>query len=332
MQELTITTQILIISACLAMLAGAFLVARQKRKLKRQREEIQRQRFALRKSRIIDEIAGRLNKSDETLSQSERAGAVHQQPTITIHPPSGKTDLRTNNQISHAPQLTIETGQNQTLHNKRKPLTGTFIERPEKVPLAMPKLLSKTQPDIKESPVRELKARPASKLILQKDTKPSVQRGWLRRQRNSETGAPPTGPFKVQRESGLYDQIREFSAWIASRSETFVIEKRSPDSSAEAVWLFISPQDLERHNGHWFNLFKPPELSILKGHQATHEEIYCPFGSKDLEEVIKPAKEIISLALKDGSSRYRQVLKESALEDLVIFLEDLRHMIATEEA
>lgn len=160
------------------------------------------------------------------------------------------------------------------------------------------------------------------------------QKGSLKRSPllngSEKRGTPVNGNFTPDPDESLYEQISAYAKWVAGQSDIFTLEREKKGQETDYIPLLFDEEALGRRNGHWFGLFTPVELEPLLQELKHHESrIYCSFDSAAVEALRRPGEEILRLAEEEQSSRYQQVIKESALPEFLIFLDELKSM-ATE--
>ncbi len=300
-------TALIIISLCLVAALTYMLTSRSHRRTRqRQREEAQRQKFARKEPRIIHEISERLIRRTRAQSQQdqyEASGGVlvneHASPPETPNKqpiaPIQQTSLK-------GPAVVAAPAPTPTV--------------PQKIPLATQQEATVAKESAKTNPA-DVKS--ITTVTAQ------VKRGDKNNKRAPQHH-PITPMYQFNPDENLYEQISSYSAWLASQSERFTLEVNTENTEPIYVPILIDKEELQLRNGHWFDLFRPPDLTQLTKGQP-EDQFYCPFSIDAVEELMVPARQIVDLAEREGSSRYEQVLQESALPDFIDFLHDLKTIL-----
>ncbi len=321
MLEINFITQIWIAIILVGLAIWWFIYHRQRQRIALQKAELRRQKFALKKARIIQEISHRQGTGNPNVILSGPLQRSERPAMRTINAKGQEI-------LSNAPALNERRADDRNQLPRPENEHGQLIQAPlAKAAAGNPAPARKSTPRKQQQsrqPARpEIPAGPV--IMMQKTAHPrplgEAQRG----------GKQIAGPFRLNSEDGLYEQIRSFSAWLAGQSGQFIIDRLRAGSLEDRVYLLITPDELERRNGHWFDLFRPPSLDEITSTISNGTALSCPFDHGEIDQIITPARQIIDMAKKEGSSRYRQVLKESALEDFVNFMEDLKLQIATDD-
>lgn len=130
----------------------------------------------------------------------------------------------------------------------------------------------------------------------------------------------------------LYTHINDYAKWVALQSNHFTLEYYENNSLAEVIPLIFNSEELSRLNGHWFEMFRPLDLSDLLGSiDKSNSAVYCSFSRADVEHLCKPALQILAYVEFEASSRYEKVLEECALKEFVNFLQELKAMANQED-
>lgn len=142
-------------------------------------------------------------------------------------------------------------------------------------------------------------------------------------------GNAVSSELKLNAEDNLYKHINDYAKWLVSQSPKFFIEHYEDGVPQENIPLIMNADQLERKNGHWIDLFRPVDLiTTLKEHEGPASALYCPFTSQSVDQLKKPALQILAEVEDDPSPRYEQVIRECALNEFVIFLDDLKTITA----
>lgn len=366
MRELSYITPLIIALVFLGLALLAFLYHRQKQRLQHQRRQLREQNFALKKTRIINEIAARLGASNAPLPMAAPPAAPPDReaplPDVCIpnnrpltppapekrpgeasadRPEEKRPYLRTMQPIAGNQQGTARGGARQgvedgAIEQKIEHGLDQGVEhgrgnqkaaKPPPDPAPAARSVTARESDKPRQIARRIEAAKGPIITYPKRIREEAAT-------NRERGSPlkPVTDFHLNLSAGLYEQIASYSSWIAGQSEHFTIAPKGAGDEAERFYLLLTPGDLERRNGHWFDLFQPPDFSEITKLAEQKGGLFCPFDEHALDNIITPARQIIALAKEDGSSRYRQVLRESALEEFVSFLEEVRGEIAPQEA
>lgn len=142
-------------------------------------------------------------------------------------------------------------------------------------------------------------------------------------------GNAVSNELKLNAEDNLYKHINDYAKWLVSQSPKFVIEHYEDGVPQENIPLIMDAEQLERKNGHWIDLFRPIDLlTTLKAHEGPSSALYCPFTSQSVDQLKKPALQILADVENEASPRYELVIKECALNEFVTFLDDLKNITA----
>lgn len=139
--------------------------------------------------------------------------------------------------------------------------------------------------------------------------------------------------FHLNLDDSLYEQIKDYARWVASQSEFFTLEVHHTNEEEEFIPLLFDTHELEKRNGHWFELFAPINLDDLSSQIKSNKgDVFCPFSQLAIEQLCAPARKIFNRVKEEGSPRYVQVMKESALGEFIDFLDDFKNILATQPA
>lgn len=363
MLELTLTSQIIAGLSFLALAGAGYIYYQQKKELARKRDELKAQKFANKRSRIIREIASRLaahkaqlpemQNPQPILNPPEGRGAIQQTPVSLILPGTTLADqpekkLETKNQEGGkqaradltkeemAPSIQPKGVPPQMPHYDSavndQPIELTEAPPPAN-PTAIPPINSKQNHQPSTSPntgsiassrtkPRAIETSKGQVLTFQNIKGPDLQRG----QRNKSD-------FYLNLEDSIYQQIKDYAHWVANQSDLFTIEVHQNNKPVETISLVFDDEDLKQRNGHLFDLFRPPDLGALTLQANTQEgTIHCQFNQQAIEQLSAPAVQILNRAKQEGTPRYEQVIKETALSEFIDFMSELNNIMATDPA
>jgi hypothetical protein len=130
-----------------------------------------------------------------------------------------------------------------------------------------------------------------------------------------------------QEDETLYTHINDYAKWVALQSSHFTLEYYENNTLTEIIPLIFNNEGLSRLNGHWFEMFRPFDLSnLLSELDKSNSTVYCSFSRTDIEHLCKPALQILAYVEFEASPRYEIVLEECALKEFVNFLQELKTM------
>lgn len=345
MLEVSQTTILIGCLCLLSLLVFVVVTHRQRRANQRQRERDQRQKFATKQQRIIHEISERLNRQGKILAadprelkrepekELQREEAPRAIPCVTeIGPPETETraafaiEKHETNSLSNPPdvpgkQPITPVNFHPPLHPpapapEPKPAKVIPMTEAEEVPRKAMLSLALQRAEQNENAAEKQTSLPSASTVMPLKKRGNPERDISR----------PIEPYTFDADEGLYQHIQSFAAWVAGQSKIFTLEVAHGNAPSTDIMLFFDEDDLAHRNGHWFDLFRPPDLSQLSNAQA-ERRLYCPFNQEAIESLLNPARQIVDQAEREGSARYQQVLKESALPEFIDFLHDLKAML-----
>lgn len=300
-------TALIIISLCLVAVLTYTLTSRSHRRARqRQREEALRQKFARKEPRIIHEISERLTRRTRAQGRQEQYEASG---SILVNEHASPPETPNKQPIAPIQQTSL-----------KGPAIATTPAPTPTIPLQIP-LSTKQEATV-------TKASPKANSTDAKSTPTfttQVKRGGKNNKRAPQHQTT-TPAYQFDADENLYEHISSYSAWLASQSERFTLEVTTENAEPIYVPILIDEEELQLRNGHWFDLFRPPDLNQLTTGQP-EGQFYCPFSIDAVEELMVPARQIVDLAEREGSSRYQQVLQESALPDFIDFLHQLKTIL-----
>lgn len=328
MLEMTVTSKIVILSAGILILGGYVYLRHHSRRIADKYKQIQKDKFKTKEPVIIEEILAQLNIPNQHGLANE-SGILR--PTIPLEPTTISTPLRL------PPQKVSQ--------NVSQPTTGSLTKNSKKYPESLKLRSPNTPPQtrgqwggnqghvnqgIQFEPVNYGTTSHAKNNALLDETEPPLPSII----RNSEPilpirkrGNAISQELIFQEDETLYTHINDYAKWVASQSEKFILEHYENGVPIESISLIFNREDLERLNGHWFNLFQPQNLSeILSELNVSNTTLYCPFTSSSVEQLCKPALQILAYADFEASPRYNKVIEECALKEFVTYLQELKTM------
>ena len=134
--------------------------------------------------------------------------------------------------------------------------------------------------------------------------------------------------FHLNLQESLYEHIDKYANWLAAQSQDFYLTLEDGTGEQQSMPLFFDKEQLDQRKGHWFDLFRPPDLEELTQlHQDEETTLFCSFNRQAIEKLRAPAYRMSQLVKEQGTSRTHQVLKESALPEFISFLDELQQLI-----
>ncbi len=367
MLEMTITTKIVVGAALVFLLCGYLYMRQHARELAEKYKNSQRQKFKTKELKIIEELAAAINGPNpkirslkERINTSEReennTDTTHKNPAVltteTISKETGTQitpTLKNANSIEAEkkapalPQTTIlpmEQNEGATVKTSiaqaaghTGPMTRSVQTFPQSPPMMPPSPNPVMQPVIIETNagnedlprfVKEASIINAQIEESESDNSYPI-RGQGRREKTWQD-------LTFKEDETLYTHINDYASWIVKQSDHFTLELYENGNLAEIIPLLLNEGDLKRLNGHWFDLFRPLNLSdLLEGINQSKSKVFCSFTKEDIEQLCKPALQIIAYVEFEASSRYETVLEECALKEFVNFLQELKSMANSDE-
>jgi len=303
---------------------GYYINRRKEQALDQKKNEILRQQFANKRNRIIREIAARMVVPDQGTSQSLEPARPQrrrpEQPKLisTISIPKSKTE-----NAPPAPQIIFEP--NEILTPPQMPAPGPAGAYQPKEINPLPQIKS----PLHRRPSPTQKKQTNSQLRSQKPSKETSVN--VTKERANKNTPDSTAPFYFDEDQSLYEQIDNYASWLAAQSGEFKLVLLKNDKTQVTIPLIIDPEELQQRNGHWVDLFRPPNLEDLSAELASIQgTLFCDFDRKNIDKLSIPAQQICTHVKKKGSSRHQQVLKETALSEFIDFLDDLKSMITSQ--
>ncbi len=302
---------------------GYYINRRKEQELVQKKAEILRQQFANKRNRIIREIAARIIVPEQGISQgaesarSQRKRLENPKFTTTISVPKGKTE-----NSPPPPQIILEA--NEILTPPQMPAPGPAGAYQPKEINPLPQIKS----PMRRRPSPMQKTQSNNPLGSQKTSKGAGL--TVPKEGSNINDRDATSPLYFDEDESLYEQIENYASWLAAQSEEFTLVLLKTDKTQISIPLIIDSQELKQRNGHWVDLFRPPDLEDLSSEIASIEgTLYCDFDRKNIDNLSIPAQQICNHVKKKGSARHRQVLKETALSEFIDFLDDLKSMITS---
>lgn len=358
MLEMTITTKIVVGAALVFFLCGYLYMRQHARELAQKYKNSQRQKFKTKESKIIEELAAAINgpnsKIRELREQTNCEGGeanstdkIHQaQPALKTEPVLEVTSplkninsMEVEKKAPALPQTTIlPMEQNQGAAVKTSiaqagHMTKSVQSSPQSPPMMPPSPNPVMQPVFIETK--------AQSEDLPRFVKEATIIKSQMQESEGETSYPIRGQgqrekiwqdLTFQEDETLYTHINDYASWIVKQSDHFTLELYENDNLAEIIPLMLNEGDLKRLNGHWFDLFRPLNLNdLLDGINQSKSKLFCSFTKEDIEQLCKPALQIIAYVEFEASSRYETVLEECALKEFVNFLQELKSMANSDE-
>lgn len=368
MLEMTITTKIVVGAALVFLLCGYLYMRQHARELAEKYKNSQRQKFKTKELKIIEELAAAINGPNqkfldlkERMNTSEREGnnkettpknpPIFTKETISIEtgahiiPPLKNTNSgeAAEKKAPALPQTTIlpmEQNEGATVKissaqaaSHTGPMTRSVQTVPQSPPMMPPSPNPVMQPVIIETKAENEDlprfVKEASIINAQTEENESDNsypiRGQGRREKTWQD-------LIFKEDETLYTHINDYASWIVKQSDHFTLELYENNNLAEIIPLLLNEGDLKRLNGHWFDLFRPLNLSdLLDGINQSKSKVFCSFTKEDIEKLCKPALQIIAYVEFEASSRYETVLEECALKEFVNFLQELKSMANSDE-
>lgn len=309
MLKLTLTIQVLIGIGIIMLAWGFYNHRRKEKELNQQKQDLKRQKFAHKKNRIIREIAARVNVDDfNKMPVSINTGPPQEKPPqapLRPAPPHSRRPIKQTQPETTPPQVPLK--------EKAKP------QQPKEI-----KITQEGPPGAKKADTRTL-ARPVKTpkgpiLTFQKG--PSLE---------GQRGKGAKSEFHLNLEENLYEHIDKYANWLAAQSQDFYLTLQNGKGEQQDLALLFDKEQLDQRNGHWFDLFRPPDLEQLTQLQENEgTTLLCSFDENAIEKLRAPGYHMCQLVKEEGRSRTLQVLEESALPEFITFLDELKELLAEE--
>jgi hypothetical protein len=367
MLEMTITTKIVVGAALVFLLCGYLYMRQHARELAEKYKNSQRQKFKTKELKIIEELAAAINGPNPKIrSLKERINTSHREEnnTVTTHknpvvltkktisaetgtqitpPLKNENSLEAEKKALALPQTTIlpmEQNEGATVTTSISQAaghTGSMKRSVQTVPQSPPMMPPSPNP-VMQPVIIEPKAQSED---LPRFVKEASIINAQTEESEGESAYPIRGQGRREKtwqdltfkeDETLYTHINDYASWIVKQSDHFTLELYENGNLAEIIPLLLNEGDLKRLNGHWFDLFRPLNLSdLLDGINQSKSKVFCSFTKEDIEQLCKPALQIIAYVEFEASSRYETVLEECALKEFVNFLQELKSMANSDE-
>lgn len=206
------------------------------------------------------------------------------------------------------------------------------LKKETKIPGPTLKTLSGSKETINATNVQISAPEPdAINLSLEKQAKQKItsQTNQIHSKRASST---TENRFYTNQNDSLHKQIAAYAKWIATQSTEFMLEQYENGVQVGHVQLLFDEGHLERLNGHWFDLFRPQDMSlIIKAMKKDNGGLFCPFSSEALERIQSPAIEFLEKAKAEPTEQNQRLIKECALQEFCDYLDELQSLTTNNE-